>query len=447
MGVPALVGEGRAARSRPPLRTRRSWVGGSSAEGALKSSAWAPITRAVPVPGYQPFVALAFAEELTADPTLLEAFARTVALEDGVQLVVYAPDVDPAELERRLGPLVEAAGLAGDDAPEILALAVPRDAQLEAALAEGADCLYARAAHGEAFGALPRVSDFRPDLLPYLARQARRGGLPDGDSFLLLTYDSCRYDVLLDAHTPVLDSYAQIVRAQTPANFTFAAHQAFFVGILPNALDPVPYANRFTRQLLRLGEVGEAPVLKPARTTVASDENLVAGLRTLGYQTVGAGAMNWFRQRSLTDCFERFRFTGTDADGQIDYLLSELDPSRPFFAFLNFGETHDPYDYAGKPDPCPVEIQSRRIEWPPVRNGVPVGRDCPAWWHQREAAEFLDSRLPRLFAALPPETIVILCGDHGEAFGEDGYWGHGVNHPTVLEVPLSIFRLDRRPLT
>ena len=75
-----------------------------------------------------------------------------------------------------------------------------------------------------------------------------------------------------------------------------------------------------------------------------------------------------------------------------------------------------------------------------------VGRDSVAWEHQKRSAEFLDSRLPALFDGLPGNTIVVLCADHGEAFGEDGYWGHGVNHPTVLTVPLAIFRLDRKPL-
>jgi hypothetical protein len=32
-------------------------------------------------------------------------------------------------------------------------------------------------------------------------------------SFLFLTYDSCRYDVLRDAKTPVLDHYGEILEA------------------------------------------------------------------------------------------------------------------------------------------------------------------------------------------------------------------------------------------
>jgi hypothetical protein len=81
------------------------------------------------------------------------------------------------------------------------------------------------------------------------------------------------------------------------------------------------------------------------------------------------------------------------------------------------------------------------MKWPPIQEGR-VGRDSEAFEHQMRAAEFLDRRLPRLFSRFPKETIVVLCGDHGDCFGEDGYWGHGINHPKVLEVPLAIFQLD-----
>ena len=265
-------------------------------------------------------------------------------------------------------------------------------------------------------------------------------------NFLLLTYDSCRHDVLVDARTPVLDSYSDIVPAQAPANFTFASHQAFFVGILPNADADLPYYNRFRKQLLGLLEVGEGAVTKDALQQVSSSWNLVSGLRDSGYQTVGAGAMNWFRQESLTARFESFRFTGRDAEAQIDFVRGALDPGRPFFGFINFGETHAPYTFRGRREPCPVDVRARRMTWPPQAEAGPTGRDNPAYGWQVAAAEFLDGLLPRLFDGLPGDTVVVLTADHGECFGEDGYWGHGVNHEKVLEVPLAIFRLDRRPI-
>jgi len=260
-------------------------------------------------------------------------------------------------------------------------------------------------------------------------------------SFLLLTYDSCRYDTLLAADTPLLDSFVHPIAAQAPANFTFPAHQALFVGQLPLVSEDIPYYNRFRKQLIGLTEVGEVKVAKESHLKVASQWNVVAGLRDAGYQTVGAGAMNWFRQSSLSFGFEQFAFTGTDAVSQIEYVLSQLDTSRPFFVFINFGETHAPYTYRGKRDQCPVDVRARRMRWPPREEG-PAGSDSEAFAHQVEAVEFLDRQLPRLFSSLPAETVVIVCADHGECFGEDGYWGHGFNHPKVLEVPLAIFGLD-----
>lgn len=264
-------------------------------------------------------------------------------------------------------------------------------------------------------------------------------------NFLLLTYDSCRFDVLVEARTPVLDSYSEIFSAQTPANYTYAAHLSFFAGILPNVSDDIRYYNRFTKQLLALVEVGETNVTKDALIRLESAWNLPMAFMNCGYQTIGAGAMNWFRQNGLIQGFDRFRFTGTDADAQIDYLLDNLDPRRPLFGFINFGETHAPFSFAGKRGACPVDVRARVMEWPPVEVG-PVGRNNEAYEHQMLAAEFLDSRLPRLFSGIPDNTVVILCADHGECFGEDGYWGHGVNHPLVMEVPMSIFRLDGRPI-
>jgi hypothetical protein len=264
-------------------------------------------------------------------------------------------------------------------------------------------------------------------------------------NFLLLVYDSCRYDVLTAAKTPVLDSYSAIHRAEAPGSFSYASHQAFFVGILPNVTADVPYYNRFRKQLLGLAGVGEGQVVKSAFQKTESAWNVVDGLKSEGYQTVGAGAVNWFRQESLRVGFEKFLFTGTDADRQIDFLLENIDTRRPFFGFINFGETHAPYTFRGKTDVCKDDVRARRMTWPPVEQG-PVGAATDAFKHQAAAAEFLDARLARLFGPLPAETIVVLAADHGECLGEDGYWGHGVHHRLVYEVPLAIFRLDRQPL-
>lgn len=264
------------------------------------------------------------------------------------------------------------------------------------------------------------------------------------DKFVLVTYDSCRYDTLTSAYTPVLDSFGPVHLAQSPGNFTYPAHQAFFVGILPLVPEDLPYLNRFNSQLLGLLDVGETNVAKKSLRTVSSDWNLLTGLRDTGYQVVGTGAMNWFRQHSLTSGFERFEFTGTDAAAQVRFLHENLDLGRPFFAFVNFGETHAPYTFQGKQGSCPIRVQPRVMDWPPKETG-PVGAASEAFGHQVQAAEFLDRHLGMLLETFPEDTVVIFCADHGDCFGEDGYWGHGFNHPMVLNVPFAVFRLDGRP--
>jgi hypothetical protein len=100
----------------------------------------------------------------------------------------------------------------------------------------------------------------------------RHRGLQAGDDaedFLLVTWDSCRYDVYTAAHTPVLDRYGPAQRAWAMATYTLPAHQAMF-----------------------------------------------NGFRRRGYATVGAAAMDWFAKPSpLQDGFEWFRVTGTGRHG------------------------------------------------------------------------------------------------------------------------------------
>ena len=58
--------------------------------------------------------------------------------------------------------------------------------------------------------------------------------------------------------------------------------------------------------------------------------------------------------------------------------------------------------------------------------------------HERQVAvlEYLDAVFEQLLERLPPSTWLIVTSDHGELFGEDGYFGHGpIAHDKVLEVP------------
>ena len=96
--------------------------------------------------------------------------------------------------------------------------------------------------------------------------------------------------------------------------------------------------------------------------------------------------------------------------------------------FLNVGETHVPYYYEGAPwdvndNPC-VPFQTAD------RSG-----DCRL--RQRACVEFVDRAIGPLLDRFLGASIV-LCSDHGDCWGEDGLWEHGISHEMTLTVPLLI---------
>jgi membrane-anchored protein YejM (alkaline phosphatase superfamily) len=54
---------------------------------------------------------------------------------------------------------------------------------------------------------------------------------------------------------------------------------------------------------------------------------------------------------------------------------------------------------------------------------------------QRSNIEYLDRLFEKLYEKVPKNTHIIVTSDHGECFGEDGYFGHGpIIHEKVFEV-------------
>ena len=68
---------------------------------------------------------------------------------------------------------------------------------------------------------------------------------------------------------------------------------------------------------------------------------------------------------------------------------------------------------------------------------------------QLDALSYVDRHLPALFDVMRSraEVLVILCSDHGTAYGEDGFSGHRLAHQVVWEVPYAEFVLPRVGLT
>ncbi|MFG1359217.1 sulfatase-like hydrolase/transferase [Xanthobacter pseudotagetidis] len=255
------------------------------------------------------------------------------------------------------------------------------------------------------------------------------------ESVLFITLDSCRYDTFLASRTPAIDRVSAVFRAQAPSHFTYASHAAMFVGFTPGVAQiPAPLLNPKFARLFRLGRAGHAGHAKPGFTVDGQD--IIAGFRAAGYHTVGTGAAGWFDSSSpvsqrLIGNFEQFRFTGeAGVRHQLAFVEQALARRRrdDAFVFINVGETHVPYHFEGAPwpaadNPCRPFQQEDRAD------------TCRS--RQRLCLEYVDAVLAPLIDAFAHATIIV-CADHGDCWGEDGLWEHGISHPMTLTVPLLI---------
>ena len=118
---------------------------------------------------------------------------------------------------------------------------------------------------------------------------------------------------------------------------------------------------------------------------------------------------------------------------------------RPSFHFLNLGETHYPYMLSREEAPVLHGVHGVFKHLDDLVGGGEGDQTDRFFDRQRmealraqqvKAARHVDELMGELFAKLPRDTHVIVTADHGELFGEEGYFGHGpVCHPKVFEVP------------
>ncbi len=102
---------------------------------------------------------------------------------------------------------------------------------------------------------------------------------------------------------------------------------------------------------------------------------------------------------------------------------------RPFFAFLNYFDAHDPYQ---PPAPFDTLFLGREPRLRRVISEYLSDPDTVTDLHlaYNGAIRYVDSEIDRLLGELGrrgvlDNTLVIITADHGEAFGEHGPLGHG----------------------
>jgi hypothetical protein len=270
------------------------------------------------------------------------------------------------------------------------------------------------------------------------------------NNYVLVVLDSCRYDSFVKARPKTIRKLGRLERRWSYASWTAPSHYNLLMGLMPHSSPAHVFASEYyKRDFLRFNE-------RLGCTDIAF-KSLVPRLylppflkESLGYATHAMVSLPVLNPRTpINQGFDTFKLMERHNDMRAMVRAMKFHPENPSFYLLNVGETHYPYALPDEPED----------EWPRIHgvHGVfkhlddhVVGGKLPkrkskffdnrqlAMLRQRQirAVKYLDEVFEEMFDLLPPNTYVTVTSDHGELFGEEGYFGHGpILHDKVLEVP------------
>lgn len=252
---------------------------------------------------------------------------------------------------------------------------------------------------------------------------------------LFITLDTLRFDVAQrlfeDGELPVLSRHlgaAGWEPRHTPGSFTYAAHHAFFAGFLPTPAAPGRHPRLFATTFRGSETTGPG-------TCTFEQASLPEGLAARGYRTVCIGGVGFFNPettlgRVLPGLFQERHWNPSlgvmhrhSTERQVALALERLGAQADrTFLFINVSALHHP------------------------NHGYLPGATADSIDTHAAALRYVDASLAPLFEACARRapTFVIVCSDHGTAYGDDGYHGHRLAHPSVWTVPYAHFFLGPR---
>ena len=276
---------------------------------------------------------------------------------------------------------------------------------------------------------------------------------PQGrNNYLIVILDSCRYDAFMEARPRTVSALGEVQRRWSYASWTAPSHYNLLMGLLPHSSPQQVYASEYYKQDFfkyqeRLGaERIEFKSLVPHLF-------LPTFLKwKLGYHTHAMVSLPVLNPATLLNKdFDSFTLMPTHNDMAAMVERLSFSPDRPSFYLLNVGETHYPYALPNEPSEEWPKIHGVHGVFKHLDDAVVGGKliqdeEGERFFDQDKldrlrkrqvhAVRYLDEVFERLFDIVPPNTYITITADHGELFGEEGYFGHGpINHEKAYEVP------------
>ena len=299
------------------------------------------------------------------------------------------------------------------------------------------------------------------DIVGAITVEESEFSIEDKPNIILVIADALRWDHLgcygYSRNTsPNIDRIARegiiFNRAYAQGNWTLTSTAALFTALYPTSHN----------------------VLSKKRIMPKESKTLIENLKVAGYKTAGfsKNPFFWgnFGLRRGFDCFYfgqsnficklwpsvisdilKRLFMPTDenlARQAISWIKSNK--SRKFFIYLHYMATHAPYRipeayeeiYAKEQIPDRVDFPHKRylrnVKFNPAQKRNLIDR-------YDGAIRFVDDQIGKLLDILQSldlneDTLLIIAGDHGEAFGEHGDWTHGHTlYQETIKIPLIVW--------
>jgi len=289
--------------------------------------------------------------------------------------------------------------------------------------------------------------------------------LPRGGHVLLISIDTLRADALssygnVQVTSPVLDAMAadgiRFEEVLTQAANTATSHATLFTGAYP-----------WTHRVSNVSKGDESFYSLPTDFTTLAESYAMKGYATAAFTDGGPFSPKW----NLMQGFDHHENMLEGVAAKIDQLFVHLDETadeeRSRFLFLHTYEVHQPYlppvewtqRFRSNPDYDGPLVQAERKarEYIDKRGRKSLrGRELVEdsrqftkadteylWDMYLGAVAYTDYQMGLLFDGLRErdlydDTLIIVTSDHGEEFGEHGYYGHSQVYRETLSVPLII---------
>ncbi len=278
------------------------------------------------------------------------------------------------------------------------------------------------------------------------------------NNYIVVILDSCRYDVLMTAAPKVLRRLGPVERRWSYASWTAPSHYNLLMGLLPHSSPPQVYASEYYKQdFLKYNDrLGTREI---AFKSLIPDLFLPSFLKhKLGYQTHALVSLPVLNPATpINRDFDSFTLMPKHNDMVAMLERMKFSTERPSFYLLNVGETHYPYALPDEPEDRWPRIHGvhgvfKHLDQMLVGGKLREEEGGAQFFNQDkldqlrgrqiEAVRYLDGVFTQLFDMVPPNTYITITADHGELFGEAGYFGHGpIQHDKVYEVPFVEGRL------